>query len=176
MKSFFRICILTVLQVVIASFCMGQSYKKDGQYLLPDPKLTPGVVNPVIIADLSKASHIVNGVEANMCAKDFRTGPYRATSESTKKKVCREYGAADCPDPKSGEIDHLVPLEIGGLDSIQNLWWQPAPDYHIKDHRVEDKLPKLICSGKIGLKEAQHCIITDWVKCMTKIQELEASK
>ena len=37
-------------------------YGHDGAYLLPDPVCTPG--------------------QANLCAKDFRTGPWRKVSES----------------------------------------------------------------------------------------------
>lgn len=110
--------------------------------------------------------------EANLCAKDFRTGPYRKTSEATKKAACAEYGAADCPGPK-WEVDHLISLEIGGEDALPNLWPQPITQARVKDHGTEDVLPKLVCSGKISLKDAQTCISGDWVKCAARVKKLE---
>lgn len=116
---------------------------------------------------------MVGGHEANLCAKDFRTGPWRKVDESEKKKVCAEYGIAKCPNLKTIEIDHLISLEIGGDDSIANLWPQPQPQARLKDHGTEDPLPKLVCSGKISLKEAQSCISGDWVKCMAQVKSLK---
>ena len=139
---------------------------------LPDAKLTPGAVNTQVIAEPGAGSYLIDGVEYNICARDFRTKPFRHTSAALKKQVCREYGAADCPDRKRGEVDHLVPLELGGADALDNLWWQPAPEYHAKD-RLEDKLPKLVCAGKMSLSDAQACVESDWVKCAAKVKELE---
>lgn len=144
-------------------------YGHDGKYALPDPTLTPGAVNSDLIADTSGAHRLSNGVEVNLCAKDFRTGPFRKVSESEKKKACAEYGITEgCPGPNF-ELDHLVSLEIGGSDELSNLWPQPIKEARIKDHEVEDVLPKLICSGKISLSDAQDCIRKEWVKCSARI-------
>lgn len=148
-------------------------YGHEGKYLLPDKTVTPGAVNPEIIADRSRDKRLVDGVEVNICAKDFRTGPFRHTTQSMKEEVCREYAAKDCPDPSKGEVDHVIPLEIGGEDALQNLWWQRSPEYHFKDHALEDKLPKLICSGKMTLKQAQTCIRDNWVECVKRIGTLK---
>lgn len=139
---------------------------------LPNAKLTPGAVNTQVMAEPGAGSYLIDGVEYNICARDFRTKPFRHTSQALKKQVCREYGAADCPNRKSGEVDHLVPLEIGGADVLANLWWQPAPAYHVKD-RLEDRLPKLVCAGRMSLQDAQECVRGDWVKCAAKVKELE---
>lgn len=147
-------------------------YGHDGAYKLQDSRVTPGAVNAGLIADPSGRPHMVAGVEANLCAKDFRTVPYRHTSEATKKKACAEYGAQACPGP-NWEVDHLISLEIGGADELGNLWPQPIGEARVKDHQTEDVLPKLICSGKIGLKDAQTCIRGDWVKCGARVRALE---
>lgn len=132
---------------------------------LPDARCTPGEVNPSLVADVSGKPHLENGVEANLCASDFRTGPWRKVSQSEKKKVCLAYGiTSGCPGP-GFEIDHLISLEIGGSDGILNLWPQPIQDAKVKDHQAEDPLPKMVCSGKITLKQAQECISKDWTKC-----------
>lgn len=169
------IAIMAMLFSIGAAFMLGQTarYRHDGKYQLPDPQVTPGAIDPEIVADLSGAHRTVDGAEANICAKGFTTKAFRHTDESLKKKVCEEYGSdTGCPDAEHGEIDHLIPLEIGGRDVIQNLWWQRAPAYRIKDYKVEDKLKKLVCSGKITLSNAQSCIRSDWVRCQTIIEAI----
>ena len=62
------------------------------------------------------------------------------------------------------EIDHLISLEIGGADTVKNLWPQPYyqhPGAHEKDI-LENWLHKQVCSGKMDLTEAQAKIRTDW--------------
>jgi hypothetical protein len=140
---------------------------------LPNPTLTPGAVNVHVIAKPGAGAYLIDGVEYNLCAKDFRTKPFRKTSDALKKAICSEYGAKDCPNAKRGEIDHLIPLELGGADVLANLWWQPAPAYRVKDRQVEDKLPRLVCAGKLSLADAQACIRDNWVTCAAKVRELE---
>lgn len=163
-----------ILWIVLCAVASAQAghYRHHGDYLLPDPQLTPGTVNPEIEADTSRDRRLLDGVEVNICAPDFRSKPLRRTTEAMKRAVCREYGSPlDCPDPKKGEIDHLIPLEIGGQDAIANLWWQTSSQY-VKDRQVEDKLPKLICDGKISLQDAQRCVSSDWVACLERIRGL----
>ena len=164
--------------IVLCTLAPAQSchYGHDGKYLLPDPRCTPGDADARLVADLSGARHMVNGREANICAKDFRTGPWRKVSESKKKTGCDMYGiSSGCPGP-GYELDHLCSLELGCSDSIKNLWPQPIDQARIKDHGTEDLLPKLICSGRISLKDAQACIEGDWVKCAAKVKMMEARK
>ncbi len=149
-------------------------YRADAGLDLPDPACTPGVVDPEIVADPSGDHRVVDGVEVNICAKGFTTRPFRRTTEAMKREVCAEYGAKDCPDPARGEVDHLVPLELGGKDDVRNLWWQPAPSYHIKDHQVEDRLKPLVCAGRLTLRQAQDCVRGDWVACAAKVKVMEA--
>jgi hypothetical protein len=145
----------------------------DIGFSLPDPSVTPGAVNQGCVADPSRDPLVVNGIEVNMCARDFRTRFLRHTLLSTKKLVCSEYGAANCPS-RDWEVDHLISLELCGLDSKENLWPQPIAEARVKDHLVEDVLPKLICSGKISLEDAQKCIASDWVKCVKTITDIES--
>ena len=61
------------------------------------------------------------------------------------------------------EIDHLIPLTVGGSNDLANLWPQPygVPGAHQKDV-LENKLHAQVCSGKMTLAEAQHQIATNW--------------
>jgi len=135
---------------------------------LPDVGSTPGVADPDAMADLSKASHIVEGIERNLCAPGFRTEPIRASIvdfDGLKKRACAEYGVAKCDDSVEG--DHLVSIENGGCkDCLANLWPQPVDasgivGYHTKDI-VENRTHDLICAGKITLPEGQKGLAGDW--------------
>lgn len=173
LKTVFPFLVM-LLMIAFAVGARAQAhYRQDGAYKLPDARFTPGAADLRLIADTSGARHMVGGLEANLCAKDFRTGPWRKVSESEKKAACRAYGiAAGCPGPKY-ELDHLISLEIGGSDGVANLWPQPIAEARIKDHQVEDVLPKLICAGKMALAEAQKCVASDWARCSREIASLQ---
>ena len=143
-----------------------------------NPKLTPGAVDPTLVADLSKASHMVNGIEHNICAAGFVTPPFRVATKSQKIKtaVCLAYGVTSgCPG-KAWELDDIVPIEVGGQNAQANLWPQPIAEARVKDHQVEDPLggPRgLVCAGKITLQDAQACVLNDWVACAVTVKKLQ---
>jgi hypothetical protein len=128
-------------------------FHKHGGIALPDPSETPGVIRTTNAA--------------KVCSET--TTQYRHTTASTKKHVCMEYGLEPhCWGPEKAEIDHLLPLELGGLDNIQDLWPQPAPSYHWKD-KLENFLKHEVCvTKKLELAAAQKCIMDDWVACYEK--------
>src|SRR6266568_2196320 len=126
---------------------------------LPNPKLTPGAIRTT------------NAIE--ICADTFRTGPYRHTTAAMKKQVCRSYGVERCPLLDVMEIDHLIPLELGGADEVTNLWpelaeYKAGPGFHIKD-QLENELHRRVCRGKMALPAAQSCIAKNWVQCNDRI-------
>jgi hypothetical protein len=135
---------------------------------LPDAKVTPGVADPVAVADVSKSPHMVDGVERNICAKDFRTEPIRKTIvdfDKLKQESCTEYGVTSCN--ASVEGDHLISIENGGCkDCLGNIWPQPEDaagvvGFHTKDV-VENRTHDLICTGKITLEQGQRGLAGDW--------------
>ena len=173
--SMMRVKLFLFTAMALAVSCSAQtaSYGHNDKYLLPDRGLTPGAVNPAIVGDPSGKSIVVNGVEANICAKDFTANPYKKATEAVKHRVCDEYGQKDCFKTDRGGFDHLVPLEIGGADTINNLWWLPDPDYDVKLYKVNERLKPLVCSGKINLKTAQSIVLHNWVNGMWSIEILE---
>lgn len=160
--------------LAMAAVCSAQTavYGHNDKYLLPDRNVTPGAVNPAIVADRSGKSILVDGVEANICAKGFTTDPYKKTTEAMKHQVCERYGEKDCLNPSKGEIDHLVPLEIGGKDTTNNLWWLPQPDARVKD-QLDAKLKHMVCSGKFSLHQAQFLMRANWVVGMWNVETME---
>jgi hypothetical protein len=62
------------------------------------------------------------------------------------------------------EIDHIVPLELGGSNDIANLFPEKAaadPGYPVKD-RLENRLHHLVCSRSLALRYAQRAIAGNW--------------
>lgn len=70
--------------------------------------------------------------------------------------------------PRKGvccEVDHLIPLELGGSNRISNLWPERLDgewNAHEKDE-LEGRLHRLVCAGKVDLETAQRAIATDWI-------------
>lgn len=115
---------------------------------LPDPVMTPGDVFPV-----GPAAICVTGYSSKT----------RDVSTKTKDAVYASYGISS---HASGayEVDHLIPLELGGSNDVKNLWPEPAnprPGFHEKD-QLENLLHDLVCSGHLDLPTAQSAIATDW--------------
>ena len=61
-----------------------------------------------------------------------------------------------------GELDHLVPLELGGSNDLSNLWVEAGHIPNPKDS-VENRLHREVCSGKISLHAAQVDIAHNWM-------------
>lgn len=123
--------------------------------ILPDPKLTPGDTFPVTRADVCVPGY----------AKKVRDVPWEE-----KREVLRRYGVP-LAERRDYEIDHLIPLSLGGSNSIRNLWPQSRrtqPWNAGKKDFLEDRLHKLVCSGKVDLAEAQKAIATDWTQAYRK--------
>ena len=71
------------------------------------------------------------------------------------------------------EIDHLVPLCLGGSDDFSNLWPQSrqtiAPKWNAEaKDRLERRLCEMVCSGQLDLATAQQAIAMDWIKAYEK--------
>ena len=66
------------------------------------------------------------------------------------------------------EIDHLIPLCLGGSDDPSNLWPQPRRSIEgtwnaeAKD-RLERLMCNLVCDGQIDIAIAQEAFATDWI-------------
>jgi hypothetical protein len=96
----------------------------------------------------------------------------RRVSSEVHRQTFTEYGIS-YPQPRGAyEVDHLVPLELGGDNMIENLWpesAQPVPGFHEKD-KVENYLHRQVCSGAMTLANAQRQIATDWTTVWRRIE------
>src|SRR5208337_2924967 len=125
------------------------STKAGPAYLYPNPSLTPGAV---LTTDAS-----------TICAPGYASG-VRDVSTATKEQVYAEYGVS-YPQPLGAyEVDHFIPLEIGGSNTLTNLWPEPAtptPGFHQKD-QFENFEHGQVCNGTISVAEAQSRMVSDW--------------
>jgi hypothetical protein len=115
---------------------------------LPNRSLTPGVALTV-----SAASVCVPGYASRV----------RDVPRSEKDAVYAEYGVVHVP--YAHEVDHLISLELGGSNSIRNLWPEPYAGRWgagTKD-QLENRLHDLVCSGALTLARAQHIEASNWV-------------
>jgi len=71
------------------------------------------------------------------------------------------YTAYGIPPDTPSELDHLVPLELGGSNDVTNLWPEVGSIPNAKDE-VENTLHSWVCSGKMTLIQAQTEIAGDW--------------
>src|SRR5262249_41824068 len=93
------------------------------------------------------------------------TKTVRAVPQSVKNQAYRVYGIL-AHAPREYEIDHLISLELGGSNSLRNLWpqsYRTTPlNAYVKD-RLENRLHALVCTGQLTLPAAQQAIATNWM-------------
>jgi hypothetical protein len=124
---------------------------------LPDQRCTPGAVNPSVTQD---------NFENTICVPGYTKTVRPPVSYTTPLKIrlMQSYGFTN--SRSNYELDHLIPLGIGGNPTdVRNLWPEPGYgqyNFHIKD-RFEDHLHNAVCSGSISLSDAQKEIATDWI-------------
>ena len=115
---------------------------------LPDPRCTPGSFDPAI-------------TRAKLCAPGYRTSSYRPPSSQTTRAKYQVVEPAYGQRNVRGELDHLVPLELGGSNDMKNFWVEAGKIPNPKD-KVENQLHAMVCAGKISLHNAQLDIAHNW--------------
>lgn len=122
--------------------------------VMPNAALTPGDV----------LSSNVNEICVSGYAKRVRN-----VSTATKNEVYAEYGIASHA-PDQYEVDHLIPLGIGGSNDIKNLWPQPTDPRpgRLEKDALEGELHKRICDNSVDMRAAQHDVATNWVAAYRK--------
>jgi hypothetical protein len=139
MKAIAGLCKASVLSLLLHALHSG-----SGPSALPDPRRTPGAVNPAV----TQAN-----IDSTICVQGWtRTvRPPERYTESLKRQQMREYGYTD-HHLSDFEEDHLIPLELAGaLADPRNLWPEPhvAPGgwgSRRKDY-LENRLHRLVCEG-----------------------------
>lgn len=109
--------------------------RDDG--LLPDRSCTPGAIDPAV----TQAN-----IGSTICRARYTetVRPPEGQTEAFKWNIAEPaYGQHDV----SGELDHLIPLELGGDNDARNLWVEAGPIPNPKD-AVENALNQAVCHGR----------------------------
>ncbi len=144
------------LKVLPAQTEMPSSTPEPRLDIYPDEALTPGDVFDV--------------TGEQVCVKGYSSS-VRDVSLKTKKLVYEEYGVSYPQSKGAYEVDHFIPLELGGSNDIKNLFLEPAeprPGFHEKDV-VENYLHDEVCKSRETLEKAQEEIRIDWYKVYKRI-------
>ena len=142
---------VAVLLVILAVF--QATVNAEG----PKPRwaITPGETRPITLEEVchySKAEVISRDIPLDMQQKGFAA-----------------YGIKS-PQKDQFEVDYLITPDLGGTESIRNLWPQPYSvrwNAHVKD-KLEERLHELVCNRKLDLATAQHDIAVDWIAAYKK--------
>jgi len=131
----------------------------------PKPKygITPGETRPISIGEVCRNS------EAEVVTHDI--------PDETRQRVFAEYGIRS-PGPNQFEVDYLITPDLGGTESIRNLWPQPYSarwNAKVKD-QLEQRLHQLVCSGQLDLATAQHAIAVDWIGAYKKYVGVDGAR
>ena len=131
----------------------------SGLYSRPDPRCTPGALNPQVTQ---------TAIGRTICRSGWTSTvrPPERISEPEKLASMAAYG--DHRPPSDYEYDHFVPLELGGAtNDRRNLWPEPGASPNPKD-AVEHELNHKVCDGLMTLGSAQRAIVADWVSLASK--------
>jgi hypothetical protein len=136
----------------------------DDSLFLPNPKLSPGEANPNVTVE-------------QLCTSGYSKS-VRNVTEKTKEEVCNSYGIV-CTG-KTHEVDHIIPLVIGGTNSPLNLFpqsYQTCPyNAWVKD-RLEKFMHHSVCKvlKENGAEAAthilhvyQHEMASNWVEAYNR--------
>jgi hypothetical protein len=121
--------------------------------LLPDRSCTPGAIDPAVTQANIGSTICRAGYTTSVRPPEAQTGAFKWNQAEPA------YGQYDV----SGELDHLVPLELGGANDARNLWVEAGPIPNPKDS-VENALNQAVCSGRITLRAAQREIAGNWLR------------
>ena len=123
---------------------------------LPDPGCTPGEADPRVTPET---------VSSTICRRGYAASvrPPREVTDRIKVRVVRRYGLVGTPFARI-ELDHLVPLSLGGASTERNLWpeLRAGTDGAAAKDDVEVRLHDQVCRGRVGLRAAQQAIARDW--------------
>jgi hypothetical protein len=138
--------------VIIALLVLAGPAMTQDWAIVPDPTLTPGAVRTADVSDI--CSHGTSGL--------------RHWSRERDDRIMAEYGLPTGPHPQY-EVDHLIPLCLGGADDDRNLWPEPRrslePEWNAeRKDDLEHRLCEMVCSGELVVREAQSEISEDWTE------------
>jgi hypothetical protein len=130
----------------------------------PDPMVPIAEITPGVVASTDPGE--VCGLVAGMTYSERHRAPWH-----DKYHSMRLYGL-DVRRSTDYELDHRVPLALGGADVAANLWPQPwagQMNAHDKD-RLEDWAYRAVCLARtLPLRDAQAMFLGDWREAFDRV-------
>jgi hypothetical protein len=136
------------------------------------------VITFIAVFAIAPVCAFENLPDKNLTGGSVRTGDRDAACGDAKEsrgrmnvvrrdEILRRYGLPPDTHPDY-QIDHLIPLCLGGSDDPSNLW--PQPRRSIEDtwnaeakDRLERLMCRMVCDGQIDIAAAQQAFATDWI-------------
>ena len=145
-------------------------------YPVPDPSCTPGSINPTVtIAVLRDPAFRTACIRQQVTTAHEKAQTY--SWYSIRHPANNTGGSQTC------ELDHLVSLELGGADTLDNIWPQCGPPgvglderYFKQKDAVENYLAWRVRHGEMDLAQAQKGIATNWTQYLAQAMEHCASR
>lgn len=143
---------------VYPAHCVARRLADDE--LLPDPVCTPGTLGDDVTAATTAITICTRGWTATV-------RPPGHDTDNVKTTAMAAYGEPPSAR-RSTELDHLVPLELGGSNDVSNLWPEPSDlqfgTFGNRKDVVENALKAAVCrtAKPIALGDAQRAIATNW--------------
>jgi hypothetical protein len=122
--------------------------KSSGFCTVPDPKLTPGEMD----ASLACVSN---------------TERPRSVTTAEKNSILAAYGYPASTKKSTGEFDHWYPHWMGGMDTQENIWFEPHAGTFgsLAKDKVELLLWRKVCVNKtMTLDQAKAAYLKGWTK------------
>jgi hypothetical protein len=149
----------TISIALLVAGCKTSSVHAPPERTLPELALPNKVLTPGDTLDVTKA---------DICTPGY-TKRVREVPEAIKRKIYSSY-QMERREGVCCEVDHLIPLELGGSNRAANLWPQRYDgqwNAHDKD-QLETRLHRLVCNGELDLETAQDAIASNWIAAYKK--------
>jgi hypothetical protein len=162
-----RKTIISTAAVTVSALAIGATSGASGDWVLPNKTTTPGVINTQVTQANINTTICKSGWTATIRPGVSYTNKLKSDQlNSTYAESAKNWGA----DGSLYEEDHLISLQLGGNPTDpKNLWPQPYSGNNArKKDVVETALKRLVCSGKMKLRDAQKIISTNWVDAYNK--------
>jgi hypothetical protein len=131
-----------------------------GDFALPDPRCTPGAIDPRVTQ---------RNIRVTICRRGYTKTVRPPASVTAREKRASMVAYGDHGSPRQYEYDHLIPLELGGAPNDQrNLWPEPGSVPNPKD-ALENRLRRLVCDRAMSLAAARRQIAGNWVSAYHRL-------
>jgi len=139
--------IMRFLYILLVTFSFISSFELFA-YVKPNPQYTPGRLCTAQDPNFEKYDYPAHVAKCN-----------RSVGPNEKAIIGKNYGIFKT-DWNKYEFDHLIPLNAGGSDQIENIWPQPK-DEALKKDVVEQQTYDGLKNGSLTQEQAIQ-MIRDW--------------